>query len=438
VWVEPDESRVEQVLVTGTAEGTFAVPDIRGRYLLQVGNLLVSTTTRRVVLGDNVAGRVDVYVANPDEGLTLTASNLAPWTTDDELQLASWGAGIAYFSSTQRRGILKANAPDAGDTALTAVQIDLAGENVVEASKGDDLRVLQLSARGLDGGGTWKHATRAATLTVDLALNQSTPVQADLVTLPQAPVAVRYDSSAFEAARADVHPEAVAFESRWLLDAHLGSFGPDTISSGAPDLALLSMPARAGVVDLALTFGNPFPSSWTPFVTLGSAFEVLYRAPLPDGGLAPARSEVATLSRVASFAEAQAGVLDAQLLPVRDVRLDGELVGEGFPLVEFMPQLSWQAPARGTVSRLDVECVELQGTVSITRRAQGLTLRVVGEVTSVRLPPGFLKPGAIQYLRLTAVMQPPSWNPEAPLREVGPPASTATTMTRAFLVRPLP
>jgi hypothetical protein len=122
---------------------------------------------------------------------------------------------------------------------------------------------------------------------------------------------------------------------------------------------------------------------------------------------------------------------------VQDVRLDGVGIGPGFPTVEWTPELSWRLPARGNVSRVDIDSVELQGGTT-TRRVQGPSLKVVGDVQRLRLPPGFLTPGANTYLRVTAVMQPVTWDVEAPLRDVGPPAASATAMTRAFTVRPLP
>jgi hypothetical protein len=55
----------------------------------------------------------------------------------------------------------------------------------------------------------------------------------------------------------------------------------------------------------------------------------------------------------------------------------------------------------------------------------------------VRFPTGFLQPGETQYLRITAVTQPDGWDPTMPLREVGPPAASAATMTPMFQVSPL-
>lgn len=419
----------------GTAEGTFAVDPVpQERFIVAVADALVSTTTRELHLGQNYPGRPGVFGANRGEGLRLSATNLAPWTGDDELQLTSWNAGLDAFSTTQSPRLVRENGPDAGDTSLSSMWLDLEGYPVIEASKGDDLRLLQLSAHAAEGGLTWKSVTRTAALELDLALNELTVVSVALEDVPQRPITARFDATSFEDARAEVHPDAAPLEARWLLDAHLGPFGPNTISTGAPDLAIVAAGPDAGVVSLALTWGNPFPPSFSPFVSVAVRFEAPYRAPQPDGGLSPPRSETAVISRLVPL-EAASELLEAPLTPLRHVRIDGVAIDEGFPMVPGSPVVSWEPPRRGTPTLVDIQAVALDPG-PVTRRTEGPTLRVVGDVGEVRLPPGFLDPGATQYLRLTAITQPPEWNPSTPLRDVGPPAATATTMTRAFIAAP--
>jgi hypothetical protein len=433
VWFEIDGG-FDRITASGAADGTFVIPDVpRTRYVLELGSLLISTEARELHLGDNLPGRPEVFVANPNEGLSLTATNLAPWTGDDELQLASWGAGITFFSNRQRANTFRANAPDAGDTSLSNLVIDLEGTDVVEASKGDDLQVVQLSGALLDGGQTYRHATRAAALVTDLAIGMPTPVTATFVTLPQQPVHVRFDTTSFLQARADVAASASPFQTRWVLDANVGPFGPDAITSGAPDLAVLVTPPDAGVIDATFTAGNPYPASWTPFVTAGAAFEVLYVVQPNDGGVSTARSEVGAISRVATMAEAEAGPLTATITPVRDVRLDGVAIGPSTPSVATTPVISWSAPAVGTPTRVDVDVIVLRPGTPTARFFAG-TFHVIGGATTMRLPPNFLYPGEVQFLRVTAIAESSAWDSSRPLREVGPPIAAASTLTPAFVV----
>ncbi len=435
LYLEASDGGFDVIHGTGSADGTFTFPSVPdGRFIVSIADVFLSTTAHELHLGENVAGRPGVFIANPGEGLRLTATNLAPWSPDDELQLTSWNAGIDAFSTAQSRRIMRENAPDAGDTALTGLWLDLDGYRVVEAAKGDDLRLLQLSAHSTDGGLHWKSVTRAASLAVDLAMNRLTPATVALDEVVQQPITARFDQGSFEEAAVEVHPEAVALEGRWLLDAHLGAFGPNTISTGAPDLATVSSSPGAGVISLDLTWGNPFPRAFTPFVSVAVRFEALYRAPQPDGGFSPSRSETAVVSRVVSL-EAASQTLDAPLMPVRNVRVDGVTIDDQFPHVAATPLVSWEPPRRGSPTIIDLQAVALDPGVT-TLRTEGPTLRVVGDVTSLRLPPGFLDPGAVQYLRLTAIAQPPEWNSSTPRRDVGPPAATATAMTRAFIATP--
>ena len=437
LYLDAADGGLEIRSARGTDAGTFTIPSVPdGRFILAVADALISTTTRQLHLGANFAGRPGVFAANPGEGLRLTASNLAPWTQDDELQLTSWNAGIDAFSTTQSPHTMREHAPDAGDTSLGELWLDLEGYGVVEASKGDDLTLLQLSAHSSAGGLTWKSVTRAAPLGVDFLLNQPTPVTVALADVPQRPVTARFDVTSFEAARADVHPDAVPLEARWLLDAHLGAFGPNTISTGAPDLAIVSAGPDAGGVALDLTWGNPFPSSFTPFVSVAVRFEALYRAPQPDGGFSPARSETAVIAQVLPL-DSVTSVIGAPLTPVRNVRVDDVVIDEHLPVVKLTPVVSWDAPQRGTPTLVDIQVVALDPG-PVTKRVEGPTLRVVGDVSRVRLPPGFIDAGSTQYLRVTAISQPPSWSPSIPRRDVGPPAATATAMTRAFVAQPKP
>ncbi len=435
VWLETDAGTFEQRSVLGDVNGNYVVPDVpQGPYVFQLGSIFIATDSRVVNLGDNVPGRPDVVVLNPNEGISLTAGNLAPWSKNDELQLASWGAGIGYFSSALNSAILRTHVPDAGDTSLSDLWIDMEGWDAIEGTKGDDLRIFQLSGQVLDGGAVWKSATRSATVTTDLKLNLPTPVSTTFTTLDQQAVEVAFDTTSFEAARADVSPNAVTFENRWLLDAQLGGPGPNALT-GSPDLAILELPADAGVIDLTLSYGNPFPAEWQPFVTVGTAFEVLYTAPATDGGTSTARSEVGAISRAIPLADAQNGPIGPAITPVRNVMMDGVPISQGLPTVAAAPVITWDAPALGTPTRVDIECIVLTPGVPTGRLHQG-TLHAVG-TNRLRFPTGFLQPGAVQYLRITALSQPDGWDPTAPLRDVGPPSASAATMTPMFMVTPL-
>jgi hypothetical protein len=161
---------------------------------------------------------------------------------------------------------------------------------------------------------------------------------------------------------------------------------------------------------------------------------------LPDGGRSFARSELGYVS-VALTAEAAAAAPIAPLVtPPRDLTLDGRTASRGaLADVPVTPVVAWTKPAVGTVKRVEIEAVRLEPTQQgVTKRTAVGSLRVMGDVTRVRLPPGFLNPGETYYLRVTALSLPEEYDPAWPLLDVGPPAGAASASTSPFTTRAAP
>ena len=434
-FVELPNKTFDNYAGVGLNNGTFYVPGVPSgaRYTLQVGSIRVNTDSRVVHLGSNSLGRPDTFQADRNEGLELHVGNLAPWSADDEMQVHSWNAGIGYYSTGTQTPPFVVNAPDAGDTVLDGSVLDFEGESVPEAARGDDLTLVQLSATRSDGGLLVKVATRALAKPTTLALGAPTPHAGDFVTLPLEDAGFTLRAGEFKKYGAEVGPGATPFLTRLLVDAHPGAFGRTTHTGGTPDLAVVELPPDAGDTTVALQFGNPFSSSWTPFVSAGALYDVQYALPLPDGGVTFARSELGFVSVALLKDAALAGPITPLVSPPRDVTLEGQDARTPLADVPLMPEVSWTAPAVGTVRRVEVEAVRLEPTmVGGTRRVAVGTVRIVGNVTRVRLPQGFLNPQQTYYLRVTALSLPESYDPTWPLLDVGPPAGAASFSTAIF------
>jgi hypothetical protein len=419
----------------GADNGTFYVPGVPdgARYTLQVGGIRVNTDSRVLHLGSNSLGRPDTFQADRNEGLELYVGNMAPWTADDEVQVHSWNAGIGYYSTSTQSPPFVRNAPDAGDMALDASVLDFEGESVPEEARGDDLTLVQLTGTRFDGGMVVKVATRALAKPTTLALGAPTPYAGDFVTLPLADAGFTIRAGEFKKYGAEVGPGATPFLTRLLVDAHPGAFGRTTHTGGTPDLAVVELQPDAGDTTLALQFGNPFSASWTPFVSAGALYDLQYTLSLPDGGITFARSELGFVSVALLRDAAEASPIVPLVSPPRDVKLEGQDARTSLTNVPLMPEVSWSAPTVGTVRRVEVEAVRLEPTmVGGTRRVAAGTVRVVGNVTRVRLPQGFLNPMQTYYLRVTALTLPETYDPTWPLLDVGPPAGAASFSTAAF------
>lgn len=433
-FVENGDGGFDVYVGSGDNEGTFVVPGVPegARYTLQVGAMLVNTSTRVVHLGGNSLGRPDSFTANPKEGLVLSASNLAPWTADDELQFISWGAGIGYHSTNSNSPPFDENAPDAGDTGLDASVIDFEGQQVPEAARGDDFFVVQLSGTRSDAGVLFKRATRALVQPVTLLIGMPTPMSGNFVELPQSSATYSFRAGEFLKHGADVNPAAEPFLARLLIDAHPGSFGRTTHTGGTPDLAIIELPGDAGDTSISFQYGNPYPSPWQPFTACAALFDVPYRGSLPDGGLGFPRSELGYVS-MALEGTSTATPIAPLITPPRDVRLDGRSAKASLDGVSTTPVVEWQAPAVGTITRSEIEAIELTvATNGVTKRQLAGTLRIQGPATRVRLPPGFLNPQRQYLLRISNLTMPASYDQEWPLLDVGPPAGSAAALTASF------
>lgn len=441
-FVEQDDGGFIGFSGVGANDGTYFVAGVPegARYTVQVGGVRVNTDARVLHLGSNSLGRPDVFQADRNEGLALTLTKLAPWSEDDELQVSSWNAGMGYYSTSTRSPPFAANAPDAGDTSLDGSVLDFEGESVIEAARGDDLTLVQLSGTRTDGGIVVKTATRALSAQTTLALGTPTPLAGDLVTLPLVDAGYVLRGGEFRKHGATVGPGAAPYVVRLLVDAHPGRFGRTTHTGGTPDLAVVELPPDAGDTDVALAYGNPFPATWTPFVTAGALYDVQYKLPLPDGGMTFARSELGYVSVALTAELAAAGPIEPLVTPPRNLTLDGRTASIGMlEDVAVTPEVGWTKPATGTVQRVEIEAVRLEPTMQGGTRRTGVgTLRVVGDVNRVRLPPGFLNPGETYYLRVTALSLPAEYDATWPLLDVGPPAGAASASTSPFTTRAAP
>lgn len=441
-FIEEDDGGFDAAGGVGANDGTFFVVGMPEgvRYTLQVGNVWVNTDARVLHLGSNTLGRPDVFQADRNEGLALTLTNLAPWSDDDELQVSSWNAGMGYYSTVTQSPPFAANAPDAGDTSLDGSVLDFEGEAVPEAARGDDLTIFQLAGTRSDAGVVVKTAVRALATQTTLAIGTPTPLAGDLVTLPLVDAGYAFRGGEFAKHGAAVGPGAAPYLVRLLVDAHPGRFGRTTNPGGTPDLAIVELPPDAGDTDVTFQYGNPFPATWTPFVTAGALYDIQYALTLSDGGMSFARSELGFVSVALTAEAAAAGPVAPLVTPPRDVTLDGRTASLGaLADVSVTPEVAWTKPATGTVKRVEIEAVRLEPTLQgVTKRTSVGTLRVVGDVTHVKLPPGFLNPGETYYLRVTALSLPDDFDPAWPLLDVGPPAGAASASTSPFTTRAAP
>ena len=431
---DSDDGGFEVRSATGRSGGRFVLQNVpQGRYSLAAATTIISTEQRETHFGQNRLGRPLAQLANPGEGYRITATNLAPWHVEDEVQFFSWNAGIGFFSTSQRD--FSTHRPDAGQTTLSQAFIDFGGVSAPETAQGDWLTVTQLHVEPLDSGVLLKMARRTATVQKSLLVGTQTSLNLDFTEPAPDTATLGVQRDQFTPFLAEMGFGATLISNRVGLSAHPGSFD-FTVSDGTPDLMLAEFSLDAGLTSVTGTFGNVFPQpAFQHFVSGGIAAEVSYSLPT-DAGRSLPRSEVATVSTVLTRAAAANQPLAPLISPVKNVKLDGAaLFTSAVVPTGVTPTLTWEKPTLGTLTRTDIDVFELSVSPQTggTNRLVAGSIKVLGDATRFHVPPGVFVAGRFYVLRITAIFA-PRLEVTAPLRQPGPPVGTASTLTAVIAV----
>ena len=422
---------------TGDVNGRFHIPAVpSGPYYLRVGSWLIYTTARVLQLGDELLGRANVRLADAGTGLSLTMTNLAPWTPDDDLQLVSWNAGIGYFSTASQYGPITANAPNPNDTGLTGTQLDFGDVTfpLIEANQADDFTLAQLSGRTTDAGIRIQEATRGFSSTT-LAMTQGAyqPLSGAFTALDQTAATIDLRFGDFTALANSVHPQAVPGTGYFFLDLNPGPL-TQRLSAGNPDLVAATLPASTPNLVFPVSYGNPYSSKWTPYLYVSASFDLAYSIRLPDGGVSTPRTESASVIVAQAAGAGPIGPIAVQQSPARALTIDGmNATGAALANVSTTPEISWTAPAIGVPTSYGLRIAQLTPSATGgTRRTFLFNLTLPGDLTRIRLPPGLLVPRADYFLRLTAYADPAPFDPARPFKSSGFPYASAQLLSSSF------
>lgn len=410
---------------SGTSAGTFTIPNVpEGPYYLKYGaREFVVTSKRTVDLSFHLFGRTEALLAVAPTPVTFELTNLAPWQATDDLQFVSVGAATTLYRFEEAPSI---GTPDAGDTSAS-ITVDWAEHqgNLVVSGLGDIAYITQLETR--DAGGVAYQGVGRALIASAMSMEDGKPttVSGALSPAPEQTLQVSWKRSAFDGHRADVSPSGV-FEDHYLyIDAQPGGlengfFGP------TPDLAIVNTPGASGSSDLELTlsFGNPFPSSW-PLVAL--AVERV-KVPITAPGATTSLDIYGTIASTVAVTGSTLTVTPT-LSPPREIQINGQSAFSPRTGVGFTPLLSWNPPALGTPDSYRVSVYQVLNGNGETVRV--FTARITTTDTQVRIPPNLLVPNATFFALVSAQLR-AGIDPEAAPFRLALPAAHATAVTSTF------
>lgn len=377
-----DQTSAQVTTYAGSCQGNGSykidAPGPLGTYYLRVGGVLYETNKRAGVdLSTDRLGRNDIAAIS---GVTfdLGLTGLQPWTSSD--QLFAFGSNIGYRQNLT----FTSGAPSPGSTTLNATA-NWSGYQI-DAAKSDTLQLLQLGGHATVNGFSYASLDRVFTVPAFTMAN-GTAVELDgaMTTATSRTLTLNVNIGSFNALGAAAAPSVA---TKTAIGSAYAAVTPDVIES--PPLLSFSQSSDALTTMNfgTLSFTDPFPASWSRFVKV----QVSFGAPYTFNGKSGTLSAVA--ARVQPKADAEAGVITADLGPPAALMFDGNDAMTASQITA-VPVLSWSAPALGTPTDYEVQVYEVKSTGASLTFAS--VLRIVTKQTSLRIPQGYLL-GQRQYV----------------------------------------
>ncbi len=388
----------------GYREGTFTIPDVpAGTYYLHVGNSHTVTAARFVDLSYYRTGRPDGEVAGEGTILNFNLSNLNDWQSTDELQLISSNAGVVILGLARDAS---QGSPAPGATEVKGMRYDYSlapNPILLDATKGDELMLTQLTTRTVDGGPTYQAIDRVyfeSTFTFKSGV--SNEVLGPFFPEPHSmSLKTTWKHGDFAQYTAATSPSATYSSQYLAVDGIAGGLahGETADPGGFPDLLLYASDAMSDEV-LNLSYQNPFPSSYGLFGRVGFMSQVAISLPLPDGGDGLPFQMPATIVGDTDVTNFNNSTITAAVSPIRNPLVDGK---DGFSQVSGItttPTITWNAPARGIPSQYVVTLWEvfLNGDQTALKGKR----RFATTQTQLRIPPRVFEAGRHYLVRIQA------------------------------------
>lgn len=392
VLVPDGQGGFSRPTVQASPLGTFRVDGIPAgaTAYLKIDRAYFVTTARDIDLGSSHLGRPGVATAAEGSSLILSVDQMSAWQSGDDLELVSLDTGTAA-------SVLTFNSPvTAGATALSGLEVDWSGGEVIDSQLGDHATLVHLVARSSDGGQGYVAAAQTAALG-DFTIESGNAARAtgtftDVSRTLNAQLELR--TSVFETNRRAVFPSAETAAQFFFL-VTLPQASQRGFYSSAPTLLLLD--AGSGTRDVmtgTVTFGNPFPAEWPIIGALQAQYSVSFEFP---GASRPLRMS-ATTTHVDSVESLVAGPVAPLVGPASAPLVNGQDATSDRAGVGQSPTLSWTAPSSGTAHFYVVTVTKLLPTGGFGQRRQ-VVATLLTTATSVVIPPDVLEAG--QYYTFT-------------------------------------
>ena len=405
---------------TGTAQGTFTIPDVpEGPYYLSLNGRFIVTSLRTLDISTTFFGRAMQKKAAAPTMLTLNVTNMNAWQDGDILEMYIPNAGAA-FSNPEA---FAPTPPTVGATTLDLTVDYQSAElpNVIDPTMGDAAFITH-GITATTAQGVPYQALGAISYLQPFALANGSTVTATGAFAAVAQTKTRnvdWRSTEF----ANLISTAVPGGTTTFTNTFLDFVELDEAAFySTPVLFQLKAPTTPDVLT-TVTYGNPFSATWKEQLRASISGFKRFTLGTKTG------NSFAQFSISGSADELLAGPIRPTIGPVQNLRV-AEQDGSG-PLAGLPahPKITWNPPTMGQANSYSVQVFRFVADATRLNRVQ--VGRINTKETSAILPDGILKAGEPHFIIVRAFSHPGTTYDRFPF-VISHPLATADRVTTVF------
>jgi hypothetical protein len=395
---------------TGLADGSFTIPNVpAGGFYIKLNDAFYWTTQNTIDLGWDALGRMDAQQAVNPPVLSLNVASPLPllWHLSDELQV--YTANLSFY--------------DLGDCPFTQPEDTFSWSdswNTLPSAATDTTYIYQLTSRPTTAGS--KLLALAASTSMPLTLldgvNASYPVELSPVD-STSNFHLNVAGSALAAIRPGISTNASPDGTYAALDA-MPTGASRGVTGITPDLVILLNAQMSSDTDFGdVSYGNPFPATWAPFVDLADQVYVNYSVP-----------NTSTKVRVVGINSTQTTTMPSASNPIAPLigsvsnpTIGGMNFHDDLQNVGTTPTLSWQPPTLGSPTSYVIRLYEIRAN-SVGGYSAYTVATFSTTQQSFTIPDGYMQAGKMNFFRIMAMYR-PSVDFESQPRRAGFPNASA-------------
>jgi hypothetical protein len=375
----------------GNSDGTFTVNGVpSGYYWLAISSGGYWTSASDLDLGQDFLGRPDTASASSGTALALSFVALDTWQLSDAIDIYNPNLGQDFDWSDNL---------NPGDTVFGSTW-DWTGP-LSNAGKGDQWYVTQ-SHTVSQGSVAWRYGART---TPAIAITQEDASSTDLsgTLAPASPQTIHLALQGSQFASAAGSMGANATIHATTVGVYVQPFSSDKGAIGEAESLLETEDQTPLATDVDfgdLGFGNSFPASWSPFVSL--TYEIAL--PVTAKGASSPVQVPAELYLSGTQLPTKDTPLSPAITPVLNVKLNGAALAQSQAAATLTPTLTWDPPATGVPTGYRVTVNQL--TANGSQSAFQPLLDLFTNDHSIVIPEGVLTAGNEYFFTVRAYLAP--------------------------------